>query len=508
VLYNLSTSDIHHQRPPHGTPEWINATSHGIEVKGDRVEHRETFVWHDADQVLIATDIEELLIRLRDDSRSPTVSPFGISQVLNHGFTPVPYTAIEGIERLAGGDTLELVIDNGEIGSVVSSSYPWLARLSRQNQTASTTELRELISRSVDDQLATVQGNAILMLSSGKDSTSLAIALADGGHRDVPCFTFKSGPADTEHVFAAETCDRLSLEHHTVAMPNPVTTESALLSFFEHAPLPSADPATIPYVVITDAVGIESGGVIDGCGNDGYMGYLPSGHIRLRNSLRVRNQKLARALQNRLRLDSRVNYFTRSKAGALLPGRMFRDREIRLFYADAQDTEEFWYQESHDAAHLDLVDFVAATEVRHTDPARSNNKIHRAAAARGLQPLLPFCNDAIAEYCFNLPEADRFDRSGWTSKLLLRQHLAEAIDYDPALAGSHYFAFDGASFLLENQTFVREEIQSCDLWLPEVRRMLDDWIDALPRRPFLFHSLLALFMVSGWHNHSPLIRNG
>jgi len=55
---------------------------------------------------------------------------------------------------------------------------------------------------------------------------------------------------------------------------------------------------------------------------------------------------------------------------------------------------------------------------------------------------------------------------------------------------------------LDNEDFVREEILSCDLWLPEVESMLNGWLAVLPKRPFLFHSLLALFMISGWHNHS------
>lgn len=506
MIYEVGRTDILDQLPPREAPKWICGGSNGIEVAGDRVEYRETFVWHDDNRALISTDIGEILAHLTSGPMLPAASPFGISQVLNHGFTPVPHTAIEGIVRLAGGDTVTLVVEDDKIESSVSSEYPWLARLSRQDLTADPAELGRLIAASVDDRLAATQGDTLLMLSSGKDSTSLAIALAAGGHTDVECYTFTSRPTDTEHVFAAGTCTRLGLQHHTVSMPeNPTTTRAALLKFFERAPLPSADPATIPYAIITHMVGLESGGIMDGCGNDGYMGYLPSGHIRMRNNLRIRNRSVARLIQNMIQLDSRANYFTRSKAAAFIPGRMFRDRETRRFYADAQNTEDFWYKESRSAAELDLVDFVAATEVRHTDPARSNNKVHLAAHASGLTAILPFCDEPIADYCFNLPEADRFDRSGWTSKLLLRQHLAQTIDYDPVVAGSHYFAVDGASFLLANHAFVRDEVLSCELWGPELAPLFDGWMKALPNRRFLFHALLALFMISGWHNHFPLV---
>jgi len=158
-------------------------------------------------------------------------------------------------------------------------------------------------------------------------------------------------------------------------------------------------------------------------------------------------------------------------------------------------------QKSLDASDLDMVDFLAATRQSQTESARTNPKIHLAAHARGLKPLLPFCNEGIADYYFNLPEANRFDRSSGTNKLLLRQLLHDSIGYDPSEVGTNHFQFEGSAFLLSQEQFVRDEILSCALWLPEVEPMLDGWLKALPKRPFLYHSLLALFMLSGWHNH-------
>ena len=111
VGYEVSLSDIRRRQPPREAPQWIKGTSNGLEVEGDRVEYRETFVWHDHRRALIATQLEPLMARLSTDSQRPAVSPFGVSQVLNHGFTPVPHTALAGVQRLAGGDTLLLTID-------------------------------------------------------------------------------------------------------------------------------------------------------------------------------------------------------------------------------------------------------------------------------------------------------------------------------------------------------------------------------------------------------------
>ena len=484
-------------------PSWIEVDERSVSITGDRTGFREAFVWNSGDRILVATTLEELLPAISTEPGSPAVSPFGISQILNHGFVPLPHTVYDGVIRLGPGDTASILADRGRLVRRIISNYPWQSGASRQDQLPRTAKLRELIASSVDNQLTSTGGEGFLMLSSGKDSVALALALADNGHVQVPCLTFKSGPGDSEHVYAAEVCDRLGLEHHTVDMPSdPAKVEAAMLRFFERSPIPSADPATIPYVMVAEMAGLDRGGAIDGSGNDGYMGYLPSSHDRIKHSLRIRNRRLAEITTKLVPHDSPLNYFARSRTGTFLPLRMFRERETRNLYGGAVDTESFWYDTDDDAGGLDLVDFIGVSATRHTDNALSNPKVYLVARSRGLDPLLPFCDAELADYYFNLPEENRFDLSARTNKTLLRQLLAEALDYDPEVVGSNYFAFDGASFLSANSGFVREEILSCDLWLPTLKPMLKEWMDALPDRPFLFHSLLALFMISGWHNHS------
>ncbi len=506
MLFDIPFDAIKSGLSPQQLPNWLVPRDEGLDVAGDRVSLRETFVWCSDDRVLVATTLEELLPSVTAESADLTVSPLGISHMLNHGFVPIPHTVYEGVRRLGPGDTLRFAVDGDGVSASLASSYPWLSDLSREDEVPSTSRLRELIASALDDQLNAAGGTGFLMLSSGKDSVVLALALADGGHTQVPCFTFKSGPGDTEHLYAAELCERLGLEHHTVEMPDdPATTKAALLHFFEHSPLPSVDLATIPYVIVAHTAGFDHGGIIDGSGNDTYMGYLLSSRGRIKHSLRIRNRHLARLTTKVVPHDSPVNYFARGRVGTFLPGRMFRDRETRSFFADAEEIDEYWYDTDRDDGALGLHDFVGVAQMRHKDTARSNSKVYLVARARGLEPLLPFCDERIADYYFNLPEAGRFDRSARANKILLRRLLAETLDYDAKVVGSNFFGFDGASFLIENERFVRDEILSCDLWLPDIEPMLDGWMRALPKRPFLYHSLVALFMVSGWHNHCSFI---
>ncbi len=125
-----------------------------------------------------------------------------------------------------------------------------------------------------------------------------------------------------------------------------------------------------------------------------------------------------------------------------------------------------------------------------------------AASALGMGASLPWADHAVADYYFNLPEEHRYSARPAKNKLLLRKMLLRYLDYDADAIGKHYFSFDGAGFLARNIEFVRAEIDSCALWDKQGVGLVHSWLDQIDDRPMLYHSLLTLFMVSGWHNHS------
>ncbi|MDX2466355.1 MAG: asparagine synthase-related protein, partial [Acidimicrobiia bacterium] len=148
------------------------------------------------------------------------------------------------------------------------------------------------------------------------------------------------------------------------------------------------------------------------------------------------------------------------------------------------------------------IDALALSLIRQTEGARSNDKVRFVAPAFGLEPLLPFCDWDLADYYFNLPEGSRYNAKTGVNKVLLRELLDQRIRYSESGVGDGYFEFDGAGFVMANQAFVREEILECGLWDPEAEAIVDAWLEALPQRPFLFHVLVPMFLLSGWYNHS------
>jgi asparagine synthetase B (glutamine-hydrolysing) len=350
-----------------------------------------------------------------------------------------------------------------------------------------------------------LSGDGLLMMSSGKDSVAIAVALAELG-RHPRCVTFKAADDDNEHVFAAEICNRLGLEHKAVEMPSdPTSSAASLVRFFEASPSPTADHAAIAYAFTLATSGVTEGACLDGGGNDPYMGYVIAGDTRKKVRYRIRGRRVAAAVKRLVPVDSPVNYLARSAAASLLPGRNPRHRETRRFYADAVDTDSFWYRESRAFRGEGLAEGLAVSRLRHTEAGRSHLKTRLAARAFGLEPVLPFCDADVADYYFHLPEASRYDRAAGTNKVLLRELLADRIDYDPVRVGDGYFRFDGARFMATHIEFVRDEIRSCELWGPSVGEMTDAWLDAISQRPLLWHALFPVFMLSGWHNHSRFV---
>lgn len=486
---------------PATTPDWMQQDHEGVRIAGGRWGFRQAFVSVTPHRLLVAASLDDVIAHL-GATDSPRVSPFGLSHTLETGFVPMPSTIYEGVYRLGSGDWIRATADGDRIAVDFGSDYPWLPTRSRQDQRPDTATLYDLIVRSLNKQLELSGGEAFLMLSSGKDSVALAVALADSGY-DVPCITYKSGGDDLEHAFAADFCRTLGLRHQIVEMPrDPGVIRRYLTHYFENAVAPSADHALIPFVVAVAESGLGAGGVIDGGGNDTYMGYLPSRIRVLKRRYRVRGRRTADLVGRLTRVDSPINYLARSEAASSFPGRNLRHHETRRLYADAVETAGYWYDLGESLAAMNRMDATVLTLLRHTEGARSNDKVRIVAPAHGLTALLPYCDKGLAEYYFHLPQDARYDIETGTNKVLLRQLLDEKIGYAASGVGSGHFSFDGAGFVAGNAEFVREEILSCMLWEPAIRDMVAGWLEALPRRPFLFHVLVPLFLVSGWHNHS------
>jgi hypothetical protein len=507
MIFEFSDKELRDGHPPEDVPDWIMLSRGRAEVVGQTMGNPEVYLYHSSDLVVVGTSAGAVLERLTELGRSPTLSPFGVSQFLHHGLIPPPHTEWEELWFLGMGDRCTLTATQDGIASEFERTFPNLEANSTGMSEPSTSTLLDLLTAATDRQLAAAGGDGLLMMSSGKDSVSVAVALAEGGHDDISCVTYRADPDDTENEVAAEMCRKLGLRHRTFDLPHdPDVVEHALLRFFEQSTRPCADSVQIPYALVLGDSGLSSGAVLDAGGNDLYMGIVPNRKFKAMQRLRIRNEWMAQRVESAIPVDSVMNYFTRSRVATQLSGRTFRLPDTKRFYPDVVDTRPFWAQISDETAEINVFDIGTAVATSFHDQAEVHLKAHVAAQAFGMDAKFPYCDSDVVDYLFNLPVAARYDTKSGVTKILLREMLLETIGYDAETVGKHYFGFAGDRFLIANRDFVLSEISECTLWSPEAGTIAAAWLDQLERRPLLYHSLLNLFQLSGWYNHSRYIR--
>ncbi len=470
-------------------------------ITGDRTAGREVSFSLEPVGVTVAASMQPLVVPARH-----RLSPTGISHLLHHAHVPFPMTVFDGVATLGMGDVAHVHrTGNGSVRVEFDHEYPFLESASRGDSPPDVAQLLDLLTTSTAKAIET-GSEAVLMLSAGKDSTAVAIAVAHAGLADrVRCVTYSNGPDDPEPAVAAATAERLGLRHEIVELPSDRSSLEGLLeTFFTHSYRPSADLAQIPYAVAVARAAELGDTLLDGGGNDSYMGFLPSKADLTKQRWRIRGAGPAALATRLVDVGSPVNYLARSRAEATLPARSLRLVDTRRFYPDVVDTRPFWRAESRRHADRSLPDLLNSVLIRHTDPQASMLKMRQAAAAFGMTTAMPFCDDDLADYVFHLPRSERFDTAAGRTKILLRKMLATYGDYDADAVGKHPFRFDGAAFLERHRPFVTDEIVGCPLWDREtVSGLVERWFAAMNgRRPFTYHALLILFQVSAWINRS------
>lgn len=487
---------------PRAWRPFVHRSGSDVVVSGDRTAYHHVHLYLGRTWAAISTDPGSLFRAMRKRGEALVPDPFGISSSLHNGLVPVPGSVYRDVHLLGMGDTVTLGATEGRLHADFRFEYPWLPGLSTGRAQPSTRRLLDLLTRAVTRQLDPFGHRGVLMLSSGKDSSALALAVANAGLSDVAAVTYRTGANDPEPPMAVAIAERLGIDHHIVDLPDsPDAVEKAMLQFFERAPFPGTDLSQIPYILAVSTIDDRRGAVIDGGGNDSYMGYPPKGRDLAKLRLRVRGRRLAAAIQRAVDVDSPFNYLTRSRAESILPGRTPRAHHIARLYPEAVDTRPFWYDLSARTRDLEPIDLFAVIGERYQNIHQDLMKHRLVAAAVGMGSAHPWADDEIADYYFELPERDRYDVETGKNKVLLRRMLLEHLDYDASEVGKHYFEFDSDRFLEQNREFVRSEIDACDLWHPDGKRIVHRWLDRVDRRPLLYHAILTVFMVSGWWNH-------
>ncbi|MBT3193783.1 MAG: hypothetical protein HN341_14645 [Verrucomicrobia bacterium] len=483
---------------------WVQALRDGVfEISGDVTGCPVLYVYCDGDHLLSDPDPGALFDAVKSRGLSLEVSPEAVSHFLTAGLIPYPLSIFRHVYALGVGDRLRATQVAGKWTCEHSVDFPYYSEQSSGESIADPRQLLALLTQAVQVQIGD-SASPTLMLSSGKDSTALAACFAELGRRDVQCLTFVAETDADEDGYAKALCDRLGFAHERVSVPlGQPFPEGVMRSFFSAAPLPCADDCQIPYVYAMSKVSGSGGCIVDGSGNDVYVGHVPSKNDRRRDWMYMRNRPLARTLERLVPCCTRGAQLLRNRAELCFLLGLFRGREVHRFYQEYVDAEAFWQHALDELRGRDVFDFRAVMRGRHYDQGSCALKATVASAAFGMRSAFPWCDDAVSQYYFNLPQASRYDQKQFVNKLLVRDMLSEAIDYPADTIGKRYFQFDRIAFFTANRELVRSEILGCSLWnRKQSERLLNALYGRLPHNRRVGVALNSWFLLSGWLNHN------
>ncbi len=486
-----------------GGARWVQPDGEGcFLISGDQTGSPVVFVYCDGEYLFADTDPAALFDYVVAEKLPLDVSAEAISHFLTAGLVPIPMSIFQQVFTLGIGDTLRATAAGGEWLCTHELDFPYFEERSTGRSRPDAGMLKSLLVQSVERQLAG-ESDPVLMLSSGKDSTALAVALSELGRADVNALTFVSETQVDEGEYAAELCRRLGLSHRRISVPRDKPLPSDLFDrLFQTAPLPCADDCQLPYLyAMSEAEG--AGSIMDGSGNDVYVGHVPSRNDRRRQLLRVRNRRLAHVLESAVPSCTRRAQLLRNSAEIIFVLGLLHHREVERFYPGFVETDPFWCSAVAPFQQRSVFDFRAVIRGRHYDQMSVALKAVTAAGTIGAGVAFPWCDDAVADFYFNLPQERRFDSRRFVNKLLVREMLRDAVDYPDAEIGKRYFLFDRFAFFLANAERVRGEILACPLWDSAASEaLLDVLYTRLPHNERVGVALNSWFLLSGWLNHN------
>ncbi|GAA5075182.1 asparagine synthase-related protein [Lysobacter panacisoli] len=384
---------------------------------------------------------------MRNGGPRPPVDPVSVADLLRNAFVYPPYSIYEGVRLVTFGfcphDDMHTAPhfhfkfrNAGEVPEHPRSEQDWVAGYHRL--------LCQAIERSCHDMRS-----PWLLQSGGKDSTTLAIAIADA-RPDTTCITYLGGTEEDEVASATHVARTLGLRHESLVC-DPARAYDRYLAVVDRMPLLTADFALLSCVDLgTEIAGHGGDGVIDGLGADSYFGTPMS-----------RSQHWIRRLSRDLPLPGRLSELPgvdrsfklcyllstlrMNPIERVFPGSRFGDDEVdelfgrEIAQASRQRLELFKDEIGSATSPWEWRDM--STSIAGSAGAFAKGLY--TTAALSLKAAYPFCDLDLREWIHReVPRYQKVDPITKLNKLLIREHIASRFDDLPYVRSKGSFRFD------------------------------------------------------------------
>jgi asparagine synthetase B (glutamine-hydrolysing) len=371
-----------------------------------------------------------------------------VADLLRNAFVYPPHTIYSDVKIAATGfDPTQDMYENPRFHFPFQSDLAPARPLPEQvNDDALLQTYHRLLCDAIARSTAGVRSPWLLQ-SGGKDSTSMAIALADA-RPDATCLTYLGGREEDEVASARFVAQQLGLRHE-VLVCDPARAYDRYLALLPRIPLLCADFAVLSYVDLATEVSLHNGdGIIDALGSDQYFGTPVHGKERIQTllarSLRIpqrlfqsrmasRSFKLCFALAT-LQMHEFERYF---------PGSRFSDVEVDALFGWNVSASSRKRMEMFDA---DVAAASSAEAVRRitlvVGEASWLIKGMNAAHAMSLRLAYPYADPAFRDWVFHHVPSERLIARDGMNKVLMRQYIAQHFKELPYVQAKGCFRFD------------------------------------------------------------------
>lgn len=441
------------------------------------------------------------------------VSDRGISFLLQSGVIPPPSTAYRDIYIVGLGGRVDVVTLNGKIDVSFNQKFPFLE--SNEIATGEIYPNENIVLQKIYDALKCRLDNSkacFLFHSAGKDSNSIALAIAEAGEqKNFTLMSHKSQGIFDESEISLQIAKKFGFKHLILNEYEELSRQQIveLNDYFYSAPFPCTDNVALAYPLYKlQQPELYGSNIIDGGGNDSYMKSPPSARETKLLAFSKYFSKLS-DLRAFINSESLLNPFLRTPAEWCgMAGMSLRDSN--LLFKHNQSVYEFWLEQSMLRSDWDPVYMKSDILTSITAAELHIRKGRNFCDSIGANFVLPFANEKVADYFLKMPEASLFDRCTMKNKIFLRTMLKNRMGLDSDKIGKMGWTFDSRSLVTKNWGIISKEISSCRLWdqsyqsklLRRLRnRMKDNSWSAGAAGRYVYR----LYTVSGWYNRNRYI---
>lgn len=463
----------------------------------------------DKQTLLYSRSVIELINDVRVE-RNLVVSIDSLSFLLQSGVVPTPHTVFKNIFILGIGDKLTVTTENSQIRLTFEHEFPFknTDRLSVRQMKPDKDWIFNMLAEAVMSRLDKNKP-AFLFHSAGKDSNPIAIALAKAGKQDqVTLITHKTKKKGDESEISKSIAKRLGFRHHILHEIDKLTDlhKEIIKRHFAGSPFPCSDNVSLVYpLYVAQMPELSSANIIDGMGNDVFIGHVPSKYEFKRQKL-SNALKYLRWLSRFLPSGSRINGLIRTRSEWTgLGGLSLKD--TRKILPKAKDVSGYWQKRD---SNIDYIEFRASVRGQLIDQEIYMRKVRNFADAFDSNVIFPWSNQNIARYFSKMPEEYLVDRRNLRNKVLLREIINQEIDLDSDKLGKIGFSYDSKAIVVENLDWIESEIIECEFWESKgVRSWFDKQKTLLKKRGLISDKaakfIYRIFLITLWLNHCRFI---